>query len=107
MSSWGWYVKQSNWKRAGERLLLADNVHRDMSVGFGNPWWHAFSGWAGKPMPPVADISSFTLDFNRHGKKPQGNGYTDKSMNMLFCDGHAATVSVKEAHQAVRFHLGS
>ena len=104
-STWGWYLKQSQWKRPGERLLMADNIHRDMSVGFGNPWWHAFSGWAGKPMPKVPDIFSFTLDFNRHGKFTIGNGYNDKSMNVLFCDGHAATVSCKEAHNAVRFHL--
>jgi len=105
----GWYFKQSQYKRAGERCLIADNAHRDMSVGTGNPWWHAFTtlNWQNKEMPPVPDIFSFTLDFNRHGKKTIGNGYGDKSMNVLFVDGHAATVSVKEAHQSVRFHLGN
>jgi prepilin-type processing-associated H-X9-DG protein len=96
----GWYWKQSQWKRPSERALIMDNTHRDVSVTPTVPWWTAFN-W--NSMPPVPDIFSFTIDFNRHGKKPIGNGYTDRSMNMLFCDGHAATVSCKEAHRAIRF----
>ena len=102
----GWYYKASQYTRAAQRCLIADNAHRDMSVNASNPWWYAFSGWNGKEMPPVPDIFSFTLDFNRHGKFTIGNKYTDKSMNMLFVDGHAATVSCKEAHNAVRMHIG-
>jgi prepilin-type N-terminal cleavage/methylation domain-containing protein/prepilin-type processing-associated H-X9-DG protein len=102
----GWYYKASQYTRQAQRCLIADNAHRDMSVGTGNPWWHAYPGWTGRPMPAVPDIFSFTLDFNRHGKSTIGNGYNDKSMNMLFVDGHGATVSCKEAHNAVRFHIG-
>ena len=102
----GWFYKASQYTKQAQRCLIADNAHRDMSVGTGNPWWHAYSGWTGKPMPQVPDIFSFTLDFNRHGKKTIGNGYTDKSINVLFVDGHAATVSCKEAHQSVRMHIG-
>jgi prepilin-type N-terminal cleavage/methylation domain-containing protein/prepilin-type processing-associated H-X9-DG protein len=100
----GWYWKQSQWKRPATRALLLDNAHRDVSVGTGNPWWTAYSGWS--TMPPVPDIFAFTIDFNRHGKLPIGNGYTQPSLNMLFCDGHAATVSCKQAHQAIRQHIG-
>ncbi|MGB7157647.1 MAG: hypothetical protein WBD40_06250 [Tepidisphaeraceae bacterium] len=105
----GWYWKQSQWKRSAERCLVADNTHRDMSVTPSNmPWWsNLVSGgtsWAGKEMPPVPDIWTFTLDFNRHGKNAIGNKYTEPSMNMLFVDGHAATVSCKQAHYAVSFN---
>ena len=76
-----------------------------MSITPTNPWWYAFPGWSGKEMPPVPDIFSFTLDFNRHGKFTIGNKYTDKSLNVLFVDGHAATVSCQEAQQSVRFNV--
>jgi prepilin-type N-terminal cleavage/methylation domain-containing protein/prepilin-type processing-associated H-X9-DG protein len=101
----GWYYKQSQYKRPAERCLIADNAHRDMSITPTNPWWYAFPGWSGKEMPPVPDIFSFTLDFNRHGKLPMGNKYTDKTINVLFVDGHAATVSCKEAQNSVRFNV--
>jgi prepilin-type N-terminal cleavage/methylation domain-containing protein/prepilin-type processing-associated H-X9-DG protein len=98
----GWYFKQSQWKRQAERCLILDNAHRDVSVGTGNPWWVAYN-WP--YMPPVPDIWAFTIDFNRHGKLPIGNAYTAPSLNMLFCDGHAATVSCQQAHRAIRFHF--
>ena len=37
------------------------------------------------------------------GKRAVGNELTDPSMNMLFCDGHAAFVSCREAYRAIRF----
>ena len=80
-----------------------DSNHPNCLVGTGVPWWAAYS-WT--KMPPVPDASAFTVDFNRHGKKQFGCGYNEKSLNMLFCDGHAATVSAKEAHFAIRFVAG-
>jgi prepilin-type processing-associated H-X9-DG protein len=41
------------------------------------------------------------MDWNRHSKTPRGTKPTSPSMNMLFADGHAATVSVREAYKAV------
>lgn len=99
-SAGGWYFKQSQWKQASERALIFDNAHRDCSVTPTVPWWTAF-GWT--TMPPVPDIFSMTIDFNRHGKRPIGNAYTDLSLNMLYADGHAATVSCKEAYRAIRW----
>ncbi|MFN4241957.1 MAG: type II secretion system protein [Tepidisphaerales bacterium] len=99
-ANWGWYTKQSQWKRPHERALIYDAVHPNTSVTPAVPWWTAF-GW--DRMPPVPDIVSFTIDFNRHGRAPIGNRYTDKSVNVLFADGHAETVSCKEAHRAIRF----
>lgn len=100
-AAWGWYFKQSQWKRGSERALLMDSMHPNTSVTAVHPWWTAFSGWT--TQPPVPDAISFTIDFNRHGRARTGAKYTEKSLNMLFVDGHAATVSTKEAHQAVRF----
>ena len=44
---------------------------------------------------PYGDL--FSLDFNRHGKLTRGNKASDPSMNVLFCDGHSATVSCRDA----------
>ena len=44
------------------------------------------------------------FDWNRHAKpKPGKVKNSDQGMNVLYCDGHAATVSAREAYQAVRF----
>ncbi|HMO24764.1 MAG TPA: prepilin-type N-terminal cleavage/methylation domain-containing protein [Tepidisphaeraceae bacterium] len=100
-ASAGWYYKQTQWTRPAERALIVENTHRDLSVTPAVPWWSAF-GWTS--MPPVPDIFSFTIDFNRHGRKPIGNGYTDPSLNVLYCDGHAATVSCQQAVRSIRFN---
>lgn len=99
----GWYWKQSRWTRPTERALILDSIHPNTSVVADVPWWSnpAFGGWTS--MPPVGDAVSFTIDFNRHGKKRIGTGYTEPSLNMLFCDGSARTVSAKEAQRAIRF----
>jgi len=100
----GWYWKASQWTRPTERALLWDCNHPNCSVGTGTPWWLAYPGWS--DMPPVPDASAFTVDFNRHSRKQFGAGYNEKSLNMLYCDGHAATISCKEAHWAIRFPAG-
>jgi prepilin-type N-terminal cleavage/methylation domain-containing protein/prepilin-type processing-associated H-X9-DG protein len=92
----GWYYKQVQWKRPAERALVMDSVHVNTSVSPNWPWWG--SG----PMPPVPDALIFNIDFNRHAKQPRGNGPDAKTINMLFCDGHAKTVNAREAHFAVR-----
>jgi prepilin-type N-terminal cleavage/methylation domain-containing protein len=102
-STSGWYFKQSQYKRPAQRALLFDSVHVNTSVSPTWPWWTPATG----PMPPVPDALIFNVDFNRHGRKPRGNGPTDKSLNMLFCDLHAEPVSAKQAHFAIRFATGS
>ena len=99
----GWYYKQSQWKRPAERALVMDSVHVNTSVSPTWPWWTPANG----PMPAVPNALSFNMDFNRHGKYDIGNGPLVKSLNMLFCDGHASYVSAREAHYAVRFAAGS
>ena len=49
------------------------------------------------PLPPPVDVDALTLTksiTNQQSTRVQ-------SMNMLFCDGHAAPVSVKEAWNAI------
>lgn len=96
----GWYWKQNQWRQPAQRALMLDSIHPNTSVTPTVPWWTAF-GWT--RMPPVPDIFSFTIDFNRHGRVATGNKYTDKTVNVLFCDGRAETVSCKEAQYAIRF----
>jgi prepilin-type N-terminal cleavage/methylation domain-containing protein/prepilin-type processing-associated H-X9-DG protein len=96
----GWYFKASKWTRATERALILDSIHPNTSVTTAVPWWTAF-GW--NSMPPVGDAISFTIDFNRHGKTRIGNSYTAPTVNVLFCDGSARTISCKEAQKAIRF----
>ena len=45
----------------------------------------------------------FTIDFNRHSKTPIGTKQDTPSLNVLYCDGHASTVSAREAYRALRF----
>lgn len=93
----GWYYKQSQWAKPAERCLLYDSVHVNTSVSTLWPWW------TGTAFPQVPDALVFTPDFNRHGKKPRGNGPNEKTISMLFCDGHADLVNAKEAQTAIRF----
>lgn len=94
----GWYWKQTQWKRPAQRALVLDSVHVNTSVSPSWPWWGTGN------MPAQPDALVFSPDFNRHSKKPRGNGPNDKTIGMLFCDGHADTVSAREASRAIRFN---
>lgn len=93
----GWYYKQSQWRRPSDRSLVMDSVNVTTAVNETWPWWGP------GPMPPLADSLKCSIDFNRRGARPSGTGERDRSINMLFCDGHADTLSAREAHYAVRF----
>jgi prepilin-type N-terminal cleavage/methylation domain-containing protein/prepilin-type processing-associated H-X9-DG protein len=95
--------KQSQWTHAGERALVFDNIHPNLNIGAAwiVNWPFLPEGTlAAFPLDPIA--GTWTLDFNRHGKRDRGNAPTDPSMNMLFCDGHASFVSCREAYRAIR-----
>lgn len=94
----GWYWKQTQWTKPAQRALVMDSVHVNTSVSSLWPWW------SGTKFPAQPDALIFSMDFNRHGKLTRGNGPNDKTINMLFCDGHAETVSAREAARAVRFN---
>jgi prepilin-type N-terminal cleavage/methylation domain-containing protein/prepilin-type processing-associated H-X9-DG protein len=99
----GNYFKQTQWTRPGDRALIMESVHANLIIS--TP---AITSWqyqpdTATPMPIMPDTVNLSLDFNRHGKRAQGNAPTDPSMNMLYCDGHAAFVSAREAYRAIRF----
>jgi len=99
----GNYFKQSQWTRAAERALIMESVHANLIIS--TP---AITSWpwvpdTATPFPLVPDTVNLSLDFNRHGKRDTGNGPMDPTMNLLYCDGHAAFVSAREAYRAIRF----
>lgn len=99
----GNYFKQSQYTKAAERALVVESVHSFLNIaGNGLATW-PFEPETATPFPVVPNGALWAFDFNRHGKRDTGNRPTDLSMNVLFCDGHAATVSNREAYRAVRF----
>jgi len=96
----GWFYKASQWTRPAQRGLLYDSTFGNTSVSASWPWWTPASA----PMPAFPDGTIFTPDFNRHGKPAGQNRESDKTLNMLFCDQHAETISAREASRAIRFN---
>ena len=103
----GSYHKMTAWSRPGDRALVFDGVH--------NGGYFADKGWNTAINPPYAVLdptiilplspnSNYPIDWNRHGKsKPGKVRASELTLNMLFCDGHAAPVSAREAYKAIRF----
>jgi prepilin-type N-terminal cleavage/methylation domain-containing protein/prepilin-type processing-associated H-X9-DG protein len=97
----GRYFKASAWTRPGDRGLIFDGIHNGayFSNGFNNGWDYAPDTTT--PLPKFPSYL-YAMDWNRHGKLPGLVKATDLSLNMLFCDGHAAPVSPREAYRALR-----
>jgi prepilin-type N-terminal cleavage/methylation domain-containing protein/prepilin-type processing-associated H-X9-DG protein len=102
----GQYFKQTQWKNPSERGLLCESVHANLNILAGGlfswPWQP--ENPAGQPFPQIPDGGTWAFDFNRHGRLLIGNKANDPSMNLLYCDGHAATVSCREAYRSTRFN---
>ena len=105
----GRYFKASQWKRGAERALVYDAQH---SAGYWtsilvNPRWPygaPDSTPATLTFPVRGTATGFNVDFTRHAKaKPGSVKPTDLGVNVLFVDGHAATLSARETYRAVRF----
>jgi prepilin-type N-terminal cleavage/methylation domain-containing protein/prepilin-type processing-associated H-X9-DG protein len=102
----GRYIPQVNWTKASERGLVADAAHHIIQTIAPNPTPPTFSLTTGK-WPPfensTANPPNFFVDGARHGRTAvtKGETYRNRLMNMLFCDGHARTVSVREAYDAI------
>lgn len=101
----GVYAKITQYKRAAERALIAESVNATLTLQAGTVGFQwRFQPEAAAAFPLHPDGATFALDFNRHGKHPAGNRPNDRSMNVLYCDGHAATTSAREAWRAIRFN---
>ena len=64
-------------------------------------------GWPYPPNGTTAWIkypnsTDITLDWTRHAKDPNNTTPQTLGMNVLYCDGHAETVSAREGYRAVR-----
>jgi prepilin-type N-terminal cleavage/methylation domain-containing protein/prepilin-type processing-associated H-X9-DG protein len=94
------FFKYTQWNRQAERALVFESVSHNRAPGSAN-WPFAPEG--ATAWPKTANLN-FGIDFNRHGKYKVGNKWTDSTLNMLYCDGHATTVSAREAWKAIRFN---
>jgi prepilin-type N-terminal cleavage/methylation domain-containing protein/prepilin-type processing-associated H-X9-DG protein len=97
---WG---RQNQYTKAVERCLIVESVHGNLNIAA-----TALAKWPYQPEGSTAwwtqpDGGSFSIDFDRHGRKAISNGPNDASLNMLYCDGHAALVSARQAWTAIRF----
>jgi prepilin-type N-terminal cleavage/methylation domain-containing protein/prepilin-type processing-associated H-X9-DG protein len=111
----GRYFKASAWKRGSERALLFDALQSGgywTNTAYTAPAGKVNNKWPFLPENPVGAVfparghqSAIPFDWNRHAKAAVGSVKpNDISMNVLFVDGHAATISVREAYRAVRFN---
>lgn len=99
----GKYVHSRDWRaRGAERGLLADSMTHILEAPATitkSTIWQPFHP-KGLPYEP----GMFTFDAKRHGKAKTTKEQTwnGRFANMLFCDGHAAPVNVREAYNAIR-----
>jgi len=97
------YLKQSFWgRRAAERLLIADSVMDYIQLP---PGGYSSATVKLQPWDPAPAYSNddFTID-SRHMKAGMQKkaALSQKTINALFVDGHAQTVSAREAYNAIR-----
>jgi prepilin-type N-terminal cleavage/methylation domain-containing protein/prepilin-type processing-associated H-X9-DG protein len=100
------FLKQNQYTKASERALVFDSISYITAMDLAS-----YSSWQYKPDKPNGNdwltrpnVTYFTPDFARHAKRAIGTGPNEVGLNMLFCDGHAASVSAREAYRAIRFH---
>jgi prepilin-type processing-associated H-X9-DG protein len=99
----GRYPKQKDFRQPALRGLIADSITHVLStpdsINSNTPWFpYNFSGTGSIPS------GSFYVDARRHvgPKVTKQQSYSSvKGFNMLFCDGHASPVSVREAWNAI------
>jgi prepilin-type N-terminal cleavage/methylation domain-containing protein/prepilin-type processing-associated H-X9-DG protein len=98
------YLKESTWtkKLASDRLLLCDSQIDEMQMGPNQFSSSTIHFWP-YDVFLAADASRFSVDA-RHIKPgvPRNEAINRPSINVLFADGHCATVSVRDAWNAIR-----
>jgi len=97
----GEYVKQVKWTKSAERGLVADAVAHIIQT----PNTMSLAGGHWQPFYAVdpADVNQIFVDATRHAKPgtTKEQSYGNPGFNMLFCDGHASPVSVRDAWNAI------
>lgn len=115
----GRYFRSTEWHNPAQRCLVGEGLAYFIQISpdtrvaskfipSAQPWWPY-----GKTMgPPISNWENncyLWLEGNRHGKAnvTQKQSYNERYMNMLFCDGHAVPVSVREGWQAIANPVGN
>jgi prepilin-type N-terminal cleavage/methylation domain-containing protein/prepilin-type processing-associated H-X9-DG protein len=102
----GVYTKKTQWTKPAERGLIADAITHVIGTPptFG-PTSPMMPFDYGRNEPPSTKIptGTFYVDATRHLKSTTTKAQTwnQKGLNMLFCDGHAEPLSVKDAWNAI------
>jgi len=100
----GRYFKQVEWKNPSDRGLIADSItHIIGTPGTFGPNSPMMPFDYGPYTTSAIPAGTFYVDASRHLKPnvTKQQAYNSKGLNMLFCDGHAASVSVREAWNAI------
>ena len=99
----GRYIPAAKWRVKGsQRALVADSITHILEVpdvfSVSGSLWQPFDSGTGGYI-----LGGVNVDGSRHAKSGTKKPATarGKFVNMLFCDGHAATVSVTEAWNAI------
>jgi prepilin-type N-terminal cleavage/methylation domain-containing protein len=100
----GRYVKQSKWTKAERRLLVADSITHIIGTpptfGPTNKWFpYDFTAFTATSVP----AGTFYVDVCRHGRRTmrKDQSYRAPTVNALYCDGPAATTSIRDAWNAI------
>ena len=100
----GAYLRQVQWTHPAERGLLADSITHviDIPTTFDrtNPIFpYNYNMFSTGNIP----ANTFYVDSSRHLKPgiSKDQAYSQRGINMLFCDGHAGPVSPPEAWDAI------
>jgi prepilin-type N-terminal cleavage/methylation domain-containing protein/prepilin-type processing-associated H-X9-DG protein len=99
------YVKQAIYGRRGaDRLLIADSTYDFIQLPTAGYTTGVFiAPWDVASYNPVSPANDFYVD-SRHMKPgtAKAAGKKLQAINALFCDGHATSVSPKQAYNAIR-----
>jgi prepilin-type processing-associated H-X9-DG protein len=98
------FTRQTQWTKAAERGLIADSITHVLDVpntfNSSNPMFPFDYNMNSKTGIPA---NCLYIDTTRHLKPgvTKQQAYNAKGSNMLFCDGHALSVTPREAWNAI------
>jgi len=101
----GSYQKAAKWAKgqSAECGYIIDSMTHIVNVpGYSTYQWSQITQW--QPYDGLTGVPGATaiyIDARRHANPKQRKDANVKGMNMLFCDGHVASVSVRDAWEAI------
>ena len=105
----GRYFKVTEWTKPADRMLMGEGLthfiqlHPDIRPEPINPNVHKWFPFEGTGNELNWQQAHLWIDGSRHAKPSvtKHESYKAKTSNALFCDGHAAPVSIREAYNAI------